>query len=616
MIEKLIMVGVLKDVNVGCTLVLLSRIDKYLKEQKAVRCHPRAYQRTKILARKLAISHAIECLFNMPGAKYHGVPFHISQLLDIEVMLRDTEEIAYFVICMQWDQFVDPNLDKVTRAIISLFNKQNTNQSCMYKDLSNRASMQKRAGGTSAAYGGDGGGGRSNISANPEDSALGDASFTSQHQARLQSGNNVAPTNPRSDAHSTVEFDYNYIQFRLAAKSLSRSLYTECTSESKPSDGQIHMVLRSLSNRTVTSKPYKRAQAIDGTITHVLDEAAVATTWPLVEITAKDTYVHVSLLAEAAAVGASREFLLAALAYTYHAFTPKRNIIVGIPFDDAHPGIFASVTTKPVPGACFRFENVLFLDRMSRIILDDPDAKGGEGEEFGREPGEHLRPLEPGPGEEVEPVANVETVSMDRVVPHLMIDVTLDEWITKRRLKEVEMPFDLDSVIRYGPEFTEEHIKAHPANQKSLFVGYPDQYVGSIAADIAQWDKAAKGGLAQIRAAYPKAFVSHDISTASRADMEIDEDEERQDMERDDDDDDGIQDTLEKIRQKRKQRDVVAYGRVTGHTEVDSSAAAPSRDDDSSKGKEEEDEDEDDALEALNWSDEEEEAAPPKRSRN
>lgn len=117
LVEKAIWTGVIRDVDTTATNVVIPRFKKKIAGNSIVRPGPRDWERVKIFARCLAIVTAIETVCNMPGGKYYGKPFVTHMLLDIEPLLRVTEEMVIFTISLFADQFRSPVEHKILNAI-------------------------------------------------------------------------------------------------------------------------------------------------------------------------------------------------------------------------------------------------------------------------------------------------------------------------------------------------------------------------------------------------------------------------------------------------------------------------------------------------------------------
>jgi len=127
-IEKFIMIGVLRDVSMTAFNTLIRVIRECLEDKFNLTIETRVTHQMRLLARKLSISLAIERMFHgnpdnpdNPSNKYVGKPFELKHLLDIDVHLHDTEEIAMFVVELMRNQFTDTDSDKVLRAIKEIY---------------------------------------------------------------------------------------------------------------------------------------------------------------------------------------------------------------------------------------------------------------------------------------------------------------------------------------------------------------------------------------------------------------------------------------------------------------------------------------------------------------
>ena len=96
---KFIFCGIMRDVDLDASNIVLSNIGKQLKKFD-IRMPPRTTERFRILCRILTITSALDMVFNYKGGLHNGKPFELKQLLDVEPLLYCTEEIAVCALNM------------------------------------------------------------------------------------------------------------------------------------------------------------------------------------------------------------------------------------------------------------------------------------------------------------------------------------------------------------------------------------------------------------------------------------------------------------------------------------------------------------------------------------
>ncbi len=98
-IWKFIFCGIIRDVDLDASNIVLNNIGKQLKKYD-IRIPPRTTERFRILCRIITITNALDIVFNFKGGLHNGKPFELKQLLDVEPLLYCTEEIAVCALNM------------------------------------------------------------------------------------------------------------------------------------------------------------------------------------------------------------------------------------------------------------------------------------------------------------------------------------------------------------------------------------------------------------------------------------------------------------------------------------------------------------------------------------
>ena len=121
-IWKFIFCGIMRDVDLDASNIVLSNIGKKLKKYD-IRIPPRTTERFRILCRILTITNALDIVFNIKGGIHTGKPFELKQLLDVEPLLYCTEEIAVCAINMVAVEVPQLSVSRVKtlRAMWTLF---------------------------------------------------------------------------------------------------------------------------------------------------------------------------------------------------------------------------------------------------------------------------------------------------------------------------------------------------------------------------------------------------------------------------------------------------------------------------------------------------------------
>jgi len=106
-VEKLIGVSALSNVTTAAFDAVLCTFKNVLRDRFCLELHVRTIERMLLLVRACTVQHALHCLYSVPGASPHfRAPFALAQLLDIDPLLHDTEEMAYFVLRLCRTQLV------------------------------------------------------------------------------------------------------------------------------------------------------------------------------------------------------------------------------------------------------------------------------------------------------------------------------------------------------------------------------------------------------------------------------------------------------------------------------------------------------------------------------
>jgi hypothetical protein len=210
--------------------------------------------------------------------------------------------------------------------------------------------------------------------------------------------------------------------------------------------------------------------------------------------------------------------------------------------------------------------------------------------------------------------------------------MSIDEWVTSKRLEQLGMPEDWKHVIRYGPEFMDDYLRAFCSDKAPTIKGYPESLVTRVDACDRKWQEVGKiDSFAKLSEEHAPLLATSAILPEGLADEGAPMDLEDPAI---DPTEIVVQRTMQMVRDRKRARDAIAYGEVTGHAEgTDSSVTGGGGGrgvDDSSKGKEEEDGDDDEMVQSheeedeegaapaapaadfvVQWSDDEEEAERP-----
>ena len=117
LVEKAIWCGILKDVNMTASNILVPRLKVKMTKNSIISPGPRDWERVKIFSRSMAIVTAIERVCNLPSGKHYGEPFVVEHLPDLEPYLRVTEEMVLFVLSLLSDQFRSPVEHKILNTV-------------------------------------------------------------------------------------------------------------------------------------------------------------------------------------------------------------------------------------------------------------------------------------------------------------------------------------------------------------------------------------------------------------------------------------------------------------------------------------------------------------------
>ena len=117
LVEKAIWCGVIKDVNMTASNILIPRLKVKMTKNSIISPGPRDWERVKIFSRSMAIVTAIERVCNLPGGKHYNEPFVVEHLPDLEPYLRVTEEMVIFTLSLLSDQFRSPVEHKILNTV-------------------------------------------------------------------------------------------------------------------------------------------------------------------------------------------------------------------------------------------------------------------------------------------------------------------------------------------------------------------------------------------------------------------------------------------------------------------------------------------------------------------
>ena len=319
-VEKLIYCGIINDVSMDVANIVHQQFDKYMAKKQTTRVHPRCSKRLRIMARLLTITHAIECVFRVPGGKHYGKVFKIEMVLDLEPFLWCTEEIALFTIGLLEDQYVDP---------------------CRFKTLSTLKEM--------------------------------DAILARAPEARYKL---VKATEGTSEEN---KYDYNYVTFNKSIHKLKNAIFCAIPKKrGRPSEFNIKATLDRLSKETFMHRPYKFDSATNEAYE---DKLAEKQSYTCVQIDRDKVCIHTALLFDTDQE--CNTMIEKAVAASQHHHTITEKFLSGQtqpynwedPNDVWTPHVFRTYTRKAT-SRINRVANPLYSTKTSRLLLGMKEVKG------------------------------------------------------------------------------------------------------------------------------------------------------------------------------------------------------------------------------------------------
>lgn len=440
MVEKLIWVGGLRAPTLKACNIIFGKINEYMRTHCGASIHTRTIQRMEILARSLVITLAVEYLYNIPGhSKYYGKPFHISQLEDMDELLHDTEEIAYFVLGLQKEQFLDPTEKLVLKELKKHHDVVPPHDRFKQRFETPSFGRPRMRGGFNRQY--------RMFRASPGGNSPSFMNAVARPSMNFDSRSEDDDEQDDAEDESLESIqDYNYFRIPYHSRSLPKKIHDEINQEARPSLQAIQGILRNLSNKSLRSHPYAYDK---DTQTVSRDTSQPERNFSAMQHDEHYCYVHASLFEEDFL---TEDTLLKAIRSTFHIHTIRGKVIFGQVYDETrHPNIFQVLHTSPDPNHRMKTNNPLYMATHSDSERVDPTRR----------------------------------------VPHRFVDANIDLLSVINRFDVLSLDKCKDgAVIRHHPR-TRDNIALKQLRQ-SVSMRYPGDYVRKIEKERKKWAEKSK----------------------------------------------------------------------------------------------------------------------------
>lgn len=365
LVEKLIMTGGLTDVSLTVTNTIINHVNKYLSDHN-VECHSRTFERMRILSRLLTIHTALHYLYFVPIKilspemkmvdNFQGKPFMLEQLKYIDVLLRDEESIAIFVLGLMKDQIINPIEDIIRKALRKEHDRTRTLQN-RYLQIGTATENteedieepQKKKSKKKKEDDDD-----EDVPQSMHDISFKELSSMKSYSSLL--GGNVVP-----------QYDYSYLRIKFNKSSIPKFIESHYAETPKPSVFQIKAVWEDMCKRSSYTYVYKVNPCPNGqNMFPVRDTDQEQVYTPLVKLGEHCVFVHADLLNNNSS---ETNVLREAIESTMHRFTRRRKVIYGEQHDVKYPNLFSVLEMKPKPDKILKARNVLYMNRVATKML-------------------------------------------------------------------------------------------------------------------------------------------------------------------------------------------------------------------------------------------------------
>jgi hypothetical protein len=133
---QFIRIGLLTTPDLSVANIVVDNFTDILKRY-GINFEGRTIERVKKLCTIMTIINAKEQLFHTPGGKHCGKPFELEQLMDMDVLMVCTEEIAFFCVGLMFNSIEGENKKKVLKAIWTLHQR-----SKRYRNLETHSGLE------------------------------------------------------------------------------------------------------------------------------------------------------------------------------------------------------------------------------------------------------------------------------------------------------------------------------------------------------------------------------------------------------------------------------------------------------------------------------------------
>lgn len=380
LVQKLMMTRGLQHVTTECTHTATCEILNYIKKKCSFNVHGRISQRMSLMAEQFTISTALYSLFYAKGIKvpdidnpqklvpnFCGKPFELDQLKYIDSILRDTEEIANFVMLLMEDQIVSPAEYK----LIEFF--KDATRSVDIKCRFRSPEMKINEKGSTAAYSFSENKNKARKDGITEpDSVPAYADSSSDDDEEEDEAAFVKESDDDDDSaeKKNERIDCTYCMVPYSYYGIETAVYNYFADENiKNCVQEIRYARNMLFNRTIKSHAYtydpKEDTMFEDSSTPIENRSCILRIKGMQYI-----YVHACLLTASMNSGDSIVMEAIKTRLTHKYTIPGWKMLSGEIYDPGQqPHLFKTYSLTPKPDTIYKFTNQLYMDKLSHSAL-------------------------------------------------------------------------------------------------------------------------------------------------------------------------------------------------------------------------------------------------------
>lgn len=485
-VEQLIAMSIVRTPTLFCTNAMISEISTFLRINHMDEIHIRVRERILLLASSMVITMGIMYLYFTPTAKYLNKPFQVTQLIDINPLLVDTEEIAIFIIGLFSDTIENPYRNSVLKILTKLHRENQKRSFTAIDSFKHVIQSNTPAESGQSRFMHDHSAGRHVLDSVGGLPAAQMTADDIENDIEAMMINTAMQVEDEARARTTIQqsdlkrmegrkYEYEYVQFNNSTTQLSEILSSMMAADEKQfpikmSAAQIADQLVELSKKSRDMPTYgvpvgkKDSDVVLGLVQPVKLPTMMHAKYAMTS--ENKTYVHYSLIAMAAEMFDSEctSILERAIKDVQHRFTRPQKIIYGKTNTNT-PFVFHTMRLAPNPNRTLELLNPYCKIKSAASILTE-SRRGCADDEDEDSSATYMMPNE----YKVRLKSSIDLECMRRRLADLHVPVASVSMLESQSVHERDKKI-MDYVI---------HVTSSDPRSKKLWFTYPDTIIRDL----------------------------------------------------------------------------------------------------------------------------------------